>query len=170
MRGGLPGGWCEWVIRQIGWIGSRWSLLIPGCTNSMFAIMMMNAFLSIPKEYEESARIDGAGHLTVLFKIMLPQAMNMGMVLILNSVVGQWNAWFNASIYVSNNRNAWPLQLWIRQIQSDNANFLFNANPDYSRYLIQFTLIVVAVVPIIIMLPFFQEKLEKSTFAGGIKG
>ncbi len=158
------------VIRQLGMVGTRWSLIIPGCTNSMLAIMMMNAFNGVPKEYEESARLDGAGHFDVLFRIMLPQVKNMSMVLILNSVVGQWNSWFNASIYVPNNRNAWPLQLWIRQMTADNENFLLSANPDYNRYLIQYVLIVVAILPIIAMLPFFQERLEQGVIVGGIKG
>ncbi len=158
------------VVKSLGWVGTRWALLIPGCTNAMFMIMMMNAFKSVPKEMYEAARIDGAGHFRTMMQIMLPQAMNLGSVIILNSVVGQWNAWLSASIYVPNNKNAWPLQLWIRQITSDNANFLRTSNPDYSRYLIQYAVIIAAILPIIILFPFFQDKLEKGVIAGGIKG
>lgn len=50
------------VIRYLGWVGTRWALIIPGCTNAMFMIMMMNAFNSVPHEMYEAARIDGAGH------------------------------------------------------------------------------------------------------------
>lgn len=158
------------VIRALGWVGTRWALIIPGCTNAMFMIMMMNAFNSVPKEMYEAARIDGAGHLTTMFKIMLPQAMNLGSVIILNSVVGQWNSWLQASIYVPNKKNLWPLQLWIQQITADNANFLNTSNPDYNRYLIQFAVIVAATLPIIVLFPFFQDKLEKGVIAGGVKG
>jgi len=158
------------VLKYLGMIGTRWSLLIPGCTNSMFAVMMMNAFMGVPKEYEEAARIDGAGPVQVLFNVLLPQVRNMVFVLILNSIVGQWNAWFNASIYVTNKKDMWPLQLWIREMTANNENFLQTANPDYSRYLIQYALIVVAILPVIIMLPFFQDKLEQGVIQGGIKG
>jgi len=158
------------VIRQLGWVGTRWALIIPGCTNAMFMIMMMNAFNSVPKEMYEAARIDGAGHFTTMWKIMLPQAMNLGSVIILNSVVGQWNSWLQASIYVPNNRKLWPLQLFIKEITANNDNFLQSSNPDYSRYLIRYAVIVAATLPIIIMFPFFQDKLEKGVISGGVKG
>lgn len=158
------------VLRSLGMIGTVWSLIIPGCTNSMFAIMMMNAFMGVPKEYEESATLDGANHFQILFHIMLPQVANMGMVVIINSVVSQWNAWFNASIYVTNQRALWPLQLWVREMTQNNADFQISANPDYSRYLIQFALVVFATVPVLVMLPFFQDKLEKGALVGGVKG
>lgn len=158
------------VIKSLGWVGTRWALIIPGCTNAMFMVMMMNAFNSIPKEMYEAARIDGAGHFRTMTQIMLPQAMNLGSVIILNSVVGQWNSWLPASIYVPNNKKLWPLQLWVQQITSDNENFLNTSNPDYSRYLIKFAVIIAAILPIIVLFPFFQDKLEKGVIAGGVKG
>lgn len=158
------------VIRALGWVGTRWSLIIPGCTNAMFMIMMMNAFNSVPKEMYEAARIDGAGHFRTMWQVMLPQAMNLGAVTILNSVVMQWNSWLNASIYVTNQKDLWPLQLWIRQITADSENFLRSSNPDYNRYLIEYAVIIAATLPILIAIPFFQDKLEKGVIAGGVKG
>ena len=158
------------VIKALGWVGTRWALIIPGCTNAMFMLMMMNAFNSVPREMYEAARIDGAGHFRTMTQIMLPQAMNLGSVIILNSVVGQWNSWLQASIYVPNKKNLWPLQLWVKQITADNDSFLNTSNPDYSRYLIRFAVVIAASLPIIILFPFFQDKLEKGVIAGGIKG
>ena len=158
------------VIKSLGWVGTRWALIIPGCTNAMFMVMMMNAFNGIPKEMYEAARIDGAGHFRTMTQIMLPQAMNLGSVIILNSVVGNWNSWLPASIYVPNNKKLWPLQLWIKQITADNENFLNTSNPDYSRYLIKFAVIIAAILPIVVTFPFFQDKLGKGVIAGGVKG
>ena len=158
------------VIKALGWVGTRWALIIPGCTNAMFMVMMMNAFNSVPREMYEAARIDGAGHFRTMTQIMLPQAMNLGSVILLNSVVGQWNSWLQASIYVPNKKNLWPLQLWVKQITADNADFLNTSNPDYSRYLIKFAVVIAATLPIIILFPFFQDKLEKGVIAGGVKG
>jgi len=158
------------VIRSIGMVGTRWALIIPGSTNAFFVIMMMNAFRSVPESTVEAARIDGAGHLRVVFRVMLPQCKSMTTVVILNSVVLQWNSWFNASIYIPNKRELWPLQLWIRQLVSDNEGLLKNANPDYSRYLIQYAVIIAASVPILLAMPFFQKKLETGTMAGAVKG
>lgn len=158
------------VLRMLGWVGTRWALIIPGCTNAMFMIMMMNAFNSVPHEMYEAARIDGAGHFRTMWQVMLPQAMNLGSVIILNSVVMQWNSWLPASIYVPNQKGLWPLQLWIRQILADNENFLRSSNPDYDRYLIQYAVVVAATLPILVLFPFFQDKLEKGVIAGGVKG
>ena len=158
------------VLKELGWVGTRWALIIPGCTNAMFMIMMMNAFNSVPKEMYEAARIDGAGHLRTMWQVMLPQAMNLGSVIILNSVVMQWNSWLPASIYVTNKKSLWPLQLWIKQITADSENFLRSSNPDYNRYLIEYAVIVAATLPILLAFPFFQNKLEKGVIAGGVKG
>ena len=158
------------VVKSLGWVGTPWALIVPGCTNAMFMIMMMNSFNGVPREMYEAATIDGAGHWRTMFQVALPQAMNLGYVIILNSVVAQWNSWLPASIYVPNKKSLWPLQLWIQQITADNANFLNSANPNYSRYLIQFAVIVAATAPIVIAFPFFQDKLEKGVIAGGIKG
>ncbi len=158
------------VIRALGWTGTRWALLVPGCTNAMFMVMMMNAFNAVPHEMYEAARIDGAGHFRTMSQVMLPQAMNLGSVIILNSVVGQWNSWLPASIYVPNRKALWPLQLWVKQITADNENFLNTSNPDYSRYLIRFAVVIAASLPIIVLFPFFQDKLEKGVIAGGVKG
>ena len=135
------------------------------------AIFMFVGFVkSIPLEIEEAARIDGAGHFTTMWKIMLPQAMNLGSVIILNSVIAAWNAWLPASIYVPRSRHLWPLQLVINQLINENKDFLDSANPDYSKYLIQFAAIIVAAAPLILLFPFFQNKLEKGVIGGGVKG
>lgn len=158
------------VIRKLGWVGTPWAVIVPGCTNAMFVIMMMNEFNRIPKENYEAAMLDGAGPIRTLFQIALPQAMNMGTVIIFNLVVGVWNSWLQASIYLTNNRELWPLQLFIREITANAENFLQSTNPDYSRYLIQYAVIIVSILPILVLFPFFQKKLEKATITGGIKG
>jgi putative aldouronate transport system permease protein len=157
------------VIRSLGMVGTRWALLIPGCTNAFFLILMMNGFRQVPESTVEAARVDGAGHVRVMFQIMLPQARGMMVVTILNTVVMQWNSWFPASIYVTNKRELWPLQLWIKQIVADNANILQSANPNYGRWLIQYAVIIAATMPILVTFPFFQEKLEKGMVMGGVK-
>ena len=159
------------VVKAIGWVNTPLAIILPGCTNAMFIIMMMNEFNRIPNDYFEAARIDGAGHFRILFKIMLPMAMNMGAVIILNSVVGTWNSWLQASIYITNrNTNMWPLQLYIREITANAESFLQSSTPDYSRYLIQFAVVIVSTLPILLLFPFFQDKMEKATITGGVKG
>ncbi len=157
------------VVRALGMTGTVWSLIVPGCTNAMFIILMMNAFRMVPESTVEAAHLDGAGHITVMFRIMLPQAMGIGMVTIINTAIIAWNAWFEASIYVTGQRELWPLQLWVKQIVANNQEFLNYTNPDYDRYLIQYAVIIGATMPILIAMPFFQKRLQKGSLAGAIK-
>lgn len=93
------------VLRNLGLTGTVWSLVVPSCTNGMFMVLAMNAFLSVPEETVESAKIDGAGHLTTMFKVMLPQARGLIVVIMINTAILHWNSWFQASIYVPNSKD-----------------------------------------------------------------
>jgi putative aldouronate transport system permease protein len=157
------------VIKKLGMVGTMWSLIIPGSTNAAFIFIMMNAFLQVPESTVEAAEIDGAGHFTLMFRIMLPQALSLTTVIVLNSVLLQWNSWYAASIYVATNRSLWPLQLWIKQIVAQNTEFLNTTNPDYNRYLIQYAVITLATYPILIVFPFFLKYIEKGVLLGGVK-
>ena len=156
-------------VRRLGMVGTRWALMIPGCTNAIFVMMAVRAFAGVPEATVEAAKLDGAGHIRTMLQVMLPQAMGLISVSLINTGILAWNAWFQASIYVTTQQNLWPLQLWIRQISSESTDFLNYANPDYSRYLIQFVVIVIATLPILIVFPFFQKKLEQGMMAGAVK-
>lgn len=158
------------VVEKLGLVGSPLAVILPGCTNAMFVVMLMNAYLQVPKETVEAARIDGAGHLSVMFQIMLPQAKGMALVTMVNTALAAWNDWFSASIYLPRERDLWPLQLVIKDLVARNADFLNYANPDYNRYLIQYVVIVIATLPILILLPFFIKKLEENMVLGAVKG
>jgi len=158
------------VVKSLGWIGTRWALLIPGCTNAFFMILMIAGFRNIPHETIEAARIDGASDWQLMWKIMLPQAMPMATIIIMNSMIMQWNSWFPASIYITTQRELWPLQLWIRQLVAENAGFLMMPNADYTSYIVQYALIVIATLPVLLAMPFFIEKMEQSVVFGAVKG
>ena len=158
------------VIRNLGMVGSPLAVIIPTCTNAMFMVMMMNAFLQVPGETVEAAQIDGANHLQLMFRVMLPQARGLALVTVINTALMAWNAWFEASIYLPRAKAWWPLQLMIRDLTSKNDDFLNYANPDYNRYLIQYVVIVIATIPVLIALPFFQKKLEENMVLGAVKG
>ena len=158
------------VIRKLGMTGTRLALIIPGATNAMFMLLVMNSFLSVDKSYYEAASIDGAGHLSTIFQVILPQAKGMVIVTAINTAIMKWNSWFEASIYVPTDKTKWPLQLWVKQLTSSGMDFLKTQNPDYNRYLIQYAAIVISTVPILVALPFFIKKLEKGMVLGGVKG
>lgn len=158
------------VIKSLGMTGTRWAMIIPGCTNAMFILYMMNAYMMIDRSYEEAAAIDGAGHFQIMFQVLLPQAKGMAMVIAINTAIMKWNGWFEASIYTPTQKQMWPLQLWVKQLTANTTEFLKSANPDYNQYLVQYAVIVIATLPLLAAMPFFIKKLEKGVAIGGIKG
>lgn len=158
------------VIRALGMTGTPLALIIPGCTNAMFILYMMNAYMAIDRSYEEAAAIDGAGHIQIMFQVLLPQAKGMAIVVAVQTAILKWNSWFEASIYVPTQRSLWPLQLWVRELTTNTTEFLKSSNPDYNQYLIQYAVIVIATVPLLAAMPLFISKLEKGIASGGVKG
>ena len=158
------------VLRTLQLTDTMWSLALPMCTNGMFMVLAMNAYLGVPEATVEAAKIDGAGHLTTMFRIMLPQAMGLITVIIINTAILHWNSWFQASIYVTNSRDLWSMQLWIRQIVNDSGRFMTENPINWNKHLVQFAVIIVSTVPILIAFPFFYKVLERNTIAGAVKG
>lgn len=157
------------VLNSIGLVGSRAAIIVQEATMGMMIIIGANAFRGVPESTVQSARIDGAGHLRTMFQVMLPQCIPLFMVTILNTFVGSWNSWLTASIYVPSDRSKWPIQLVINDLVNRNANFLETANPNYSRYLIRFAIIIAATLPILIAFPFFQKQIEAGVIQGAVK-
>lgn len=153
---------------------SLWSLILPVSINTFNLIVMRTAFLSLPDSLEESAKIDGAGHFTILFKIVLPLSMATVAVMILYYGVFHWNAWFNAMLFLRK-RDLYPLQLVLREIlvQNDTNAMSFNSSTGEEEYVsdtIKYAVIIVATVPILALYPFLQRYFVKGLMIGSIKG
>lgn len=157
------------VIKSIGLVGTRFSIVLLEATMGIYIILGMNAFRSVPESTVEAARIDGAGHLRVMFQVMFPQCRGMFLVTILMTFVASWNSWLTASIYVTGDRSKWPIQLWINQIIAENVDIIKGANPNYNRFLIQFAVVAAATIPMLAAIPFLQKYIEAGVLLGAIK-
>lgn len=157
------------VVYNLGLVGSRLAIIFLSCTNALYMMLAMNAFKGVNRSLIEAAEIDGAGHFKIMFKVMLPQCLGMFSVVILFTVVQVWNLWLEAQIYTPYDRNLWPLQLWINQIKADTAGFATEANPDWNKYVLTYSLIVAATAPVIIIATLFQKYIEKGVLIGGVK-
>jgi len=162
------------MMSQIGFMGTRAAVLLPGLVGTTNVIIMRTAFQGIPESLEESARMDGANDLLILMKIMLPLAMPTISVMLLFYGVGRWNSWFDAMLYLRD-RSKFPLQLILREILvfSGTGDMLvswgeFNGQ-DMSE-IIKYTTIIVATVPILCIYPFLQKNFVKGVMIGAIKG
>ena len=166
------------VTQYLDMYDSRWALIIPTCMNAFNLILIRTALQNVPTSLEESAMLDGAGRFTILFRIMLPLIKATLATVILYMIVGNWNSWFNAMIYLRT-RSKFPLQLVLREIlitASDAAttgtvtSSTETGDTALYRQLTQYCTIIVSTVPIFIFYPFIQKYFESGVMIGAIKG
>jgi putative aldouronate transport system permease protein len=164
------------VNRSLGLVNNRLAVIIPGIINGFYILIMRSAFVQLPASYEESAKLDGAGPVTVMVRILVPLVKATVAVLILFIVVQQWNSWFPASIYLARRRDLWPLQLFMREIlvQNDTARIISGTDAvnaaDNVANLVKYCVTVVGTLPILCAYPFVQKYFIKGVILGGIKG
>ena len=161
-------------IRDLGLYNSLWALIIPGAMSVYNAIICRTAIEAVPDSLTESAYIDGANDLVIVFRIILPLIMPTIAVLLLYYGVGHWNAWFNASIYLQDNTKL-PIQNVLRSILIANSNILNSAASDSDKVnefaeAIKYSTIVLTTVPVLCIYPFLQKYFVKGVMVGAVKG
>ena len=153
------------VVKEVGLYKSIWSLIIPSLINVFNLVIVRTAMLGVPDSLEESAQLDGAGHLTILFRIITPLILPSVAVVALYYAVSHWNSWFNAMLFIKD-RKYYPLQLVLREIL-----ILSDTDEDFvMSETIQFATIVVATLPILCVYPFIQRYFVKGIMVGAVKG
>ncbi|MBQ8230458.1 MAG: carbohydrate ABC transporter permease [Lachnospiraceae bacterium] len=157
---------------------SRWAIILPSCFNVFYLILVRTAIRTVPDSLVESAKLDGAGDMTILFRIVLPLIKATIATVILYYIVAQWNSWFSATIYLRT-RTKLPLQIIIKEIlvtgdtsSMANAMSTMDNTGDMTMYkqLIKYCTIVVSTLPIFILYPFIQKYFESGVMIGAVKG
>ena len=161
------------VVRYTGLLDSIWSLILPGAVPVFNVILLMNFFRAVPRELEESAFMDGAGYLTVLTRIYLPVSLPAIATLVVFTMVGHWNAWFDGMIYMSDSRN-YPLQTYLQSILvSANVKLMTKAQASLLRLISDRTLkaaqVFIAAIPILMVYPFLQKYFVAGMTLGSVK-
>lgn len=162
------------TVKDLGLYNSIWSLILPTAINTFNLIIMRTGFSAIPDSLEESAKLDGAGHLTILFKIVIPLAMPTIAVIILYYAVSYWNSWFNAMMFIQD-RVKYPLQLVLRGVLMSNDTSAMTGgvtavDKESVGESVKYGVIVVATIPILVVYPFLQKYFVKGVMIGAVKG
>lgn len=161
-------------IRDLGLYNSLWALILPGSISVYNCIICRTAIQAVPESLTESAYLDGANDLTIVFRITLPLIMPTIAVLLLYYGVGHWNAWFPASIYLRDN-NKLPIQNIMRSILIANSNLLNSAGSETDKVddfaeTIKYSTIILTTVPVLCVYPFLQKYFVKGVMIGAVKG
>ena len=160
---------------ELGLRNTRWVLILPTLISSYNLIVMRNFFMGVPAELEESARIDGANNIRIFYSIYIPVSKAVFATVSLWVMVGHWNEWFNASIYI-NDANLIPLQVVLRRILLEGTQQLMDISPTMedatkaSPDNIKAATVFVCMLPIMCVYPFLQKYFVKGTMLGAIKG
>ena len=163
------------MVRNMGLLENRWSILLPLLVNTWNLIILRTAFVGVPDSLIESAKIDGAGILKTIWHIVLPVSRATVAVIVLFYAVRFWNEWFNPSIFLTN-RRLWPIQLVLRDIliRNDTSSMtqvgvVGQSSQEAYRMLIKYCTIMVATVPILIIYPFVQRYFVSGIMIGSLK-
>lgn len=168
------------TMKNIGLLNTIWSVLLPGAV-SVYNLIIARTFFanSIPHEVEEAAMIDGASNVRLFTSIILPLSMPMIAVIMLYYMVGHWNSYFNALIYLSNMK-LYPLQLFLRNILLEDMMLdMISGDSEAMEAMIrrlqlketmQYGVVVVSSLPILIIYPFLQKYFAKGVMIGAVKG
>ncbi|MGO4548814.1 carbohydrate ABC transporter permease [Paenibacillus sp. 2TAB23] len=169
----FTGGLIPWymVVKSLHLTDTIWALVLPTAVPIFNVILLMNFFRGMPKEINESAKMDGAGPWRTLIAIAVPLAMPAIATVTLFSIVGHWNAFFDGLILMNKQHNI-PLQTYIQQLvvapsisSSTRPEDLIN----FSQRTFNAAKIVVTMLPILIIYPFLQRYFVHGITLGSVK-
>lgn len=162
------------TILKVGLIDNFWALILPGAVPVYNVIILMNFFRQLPPEIEEAAIMDGASHLQVLFKIMVPLSLPSIATLTLFCIVNHWNSWFEGLLLMNNPAN-YPLQSYLQTVVVNRDMSLMSTSDILTLSMVsdrtsKAAQTFVAALPVLIIYPFLQRYFTKGIVLGGVKG
>ncbi|ACT02821.1 carbohydrate ABC transporter permease [Paenibacillus sp. JDR-2] len=169
------------LMRSMHMLDTVWVMILPGAIGAYNVFLFRTFFHNIPAELKESALMDGANDLIVLFKIVLPLSKALLATFALFGLVGSWNSWFEALVYLQD-QDKYPLQMVLRNYLftlDTNAiagrvgagNVAINQSGDsLDPQAVRMSVIIITMFPIMCIYPFFQKHFTKGILVGSIKG
>lgn len=149
-----------------------WALILPGLIGTFNMILARNYFLSLPDSLEEAAKIDGATEFSVFMRIIIPLSKPILATLSLYYIVGYWNAYMNAILYMTES-DMFTLPMILRSMlqsaKKEDMNQI-NAARNSFREGMNMATVLISIVPILMIYPFLQKYFVKGVMIGAVKG
>jgi putative aldouronate transport system permease protein len=162
------------LVNRLGLTNTIWALILPILLSPFNILIVKNFFQSIPESFSESARLDGASELRILFNIYMPLSKPVIATISLWTMVTHWNQWFDAMLYITDDKKQ-VLQTFLQRIVIENSQVMTDlglsqiAVTDFTPETIKAATIIVTILPIICVYPFVQKYFVKGIMLGGIK-
>lgn len=166
------------VIKNLGLLDTFTVMVLPGCVGAYTLFVFRSFMQSLPEELLEAAYIDGAGEWLVWAKIALPLSKPLLATYALFTIVGHWNSWFSAMLYLKDS-SRYPLQLYLRRLvvqndlsgtYSNSASGALISSGQMTPENAQMAAIVLSILPIMMIYPYVQKYFVKGVMIGSIKG
>jgi putative aldouronate transport system permease protein len=160
------------VVTGLGLHNTLWAVMVPGAISIFNMFIMRNFFMEIPTDFMESARIDGAGELFILWMIVLPLSLPIILTIGLFYAVGHWNEFFAPMLYL-NDAGLQPLPILLRNIlMASNMNDYmdYTAFSKTSIQSLKAASVFITMLPMMMVYPWIQKYFVKGTLVGGLKG
>ena len=160
------------VVRSLRLLDTVWALILPGAISTFNLILMKTYFSGIPESLAESARLDGASEISILFRIIMPVSMPILATLTLFYGVGHWGEYFQALIYIQDPEK-YTLQLRLQQLIKDGTGFgtttIFGEFQDIPVESMKAAAIFFVTAPVLAVFPFLQKYFVKGALVGSLK-
>ncbi|MGC2998971.1 carbohydrate ABC transporter permease [Streptomyces sp. G35A] len=161
------------LVQSLGLTDTYLALILPSAISVFNILVLRGFFMNISQELIDSARIDGAGDVRILWQIVMPLSRAVIAVITLFYAVGYWSAWFNASLYL-NDQDMLPLQnVMIQLVQKQEAPVGLGQaikTGQLSGLAVQMAVMVMALLPVAVLSPFVQKHFKKGMLTGAVKG
>ena len=158
------------VVRELGLTGSPWALILPSVVQVYNLILIRSYLEGLPSELEESAGIDGANNLQIMFKVLLPVSMPCVASVSLFTAVTFWNNYTSALLYLGTDEKWYPLSLYILNYIQTPPDVLDVGMETIQKANIEAAMIIVSIIPILLVYPFVLKFFTKGVTVGAVKG
>lgn len=160
------------LVNALGLIDTIWALILPSVVIVYYLLLLKGFYESIPAELEESAKLDGASNFVVLFKIIVPIASPMIATVSFFTAISYWNNINNSILYVTTNKEIYPVPMYIKNFLGQNPMEIAMNNPTLLNYWdgIRMSYVLMSIVPIACVYPFIFKYLKNDISAGAVKG
>jgi multiple sugar transport system permease protein len=150
------------IFVKLHWIGSLKPLIVPAFFGDAFSIFLLRQFfMTIPQELSDAARVDGAGELQILTRVILPLAKPAIAAVALFQFLYCWNDFFNPLLYSGNNSKVWTLGVALSQFTTIHRGVLWN---------LQMAASVLFMLPVIVLFFLAQRVFIEGVTLTGVKG
>ena len=163
------------LVQNLGLMNSWWSLILPNAVGAYNVFVYRSFYKGISAEIREATKIDGASEFSILTKIYVPLSKALYATFGLFSVVGIWNSYYDALLYISD-QNKQPIQMVLRKIvfaagltNMGNTSVMLS-HGELNKLNVQYACVIATMVPVLIVYPFVQKYFAQGMQVGAVKG